>query len=312
MEKKEIWLKNIWVVCLLAVLCNALWGSAFPFIKMGYRLFAIGSEDTGTQILFAGIRFFLSGLMTIGGASVFNRKMLKPQKASAIPILKLAMMQTVIQYLFFYIGLAHTSGVKSSIIVGTNSLVTILVASLIFRQEKLTSAKLAGCLAGLFGVIVANASGGKFDMGMQMNGEGFLLISVLSYAFSSVYIKKYSERESPIVLSAYQFVAGGAVLAAAGIIMGGRLEQCSLQAFAVLFYLAFLSAAAYALLGVLLKYNPVSRVAIYGFTNPIIGVLLSALLLDEGAQAFSIRNMAALICVCIGIYLVNSQKIMKR
>ena len=25
----------------MAVVCNVLWGSAFPFIKMGYRLFAI-------------------------------------------------------------------------------------------------------------------------------------------------------------------------------------------------------------------------------------------------------------------------------
>lgn len=312
MEKKEIWLKNIWVVCFLAVVCNALWGSAFPFIKIGYRLFAIDSDDTGTQILFAGIRFFLSGLMTIGAASIFNKRILKPKKESAIPILKLAMMQTVIQYWFFYMGLAHTSGVKSSIIVGTNSLLTILVASLVFRQEKLTSAKLAGCLAGLLGVIVANLSGGKFDLGMQVNGEGFLLISVFSYAFSSVYIKKYAEIESPIILSAYQFVVGGVVLTGAGLIMGGRLEQYSVEAIAVLIYLAFLSAAAYALLGILLKYNPVSKVAIYGFANPVIGVLLSALLLDEGAQAFSIRNMIALICVCIGIYIVNSQKIMKR
>ena len=29
---------------LLAIFCNVLWGSAFPFIKMGYRLFAIDSE----------------------------------------------------------------------------------------------------------------------------------------------------------------------------------------------------------------------------------------------------------------------------
>ena len=27
----------------LAVLCNCLWGAAFPFIKLGYRLYAIGS-----------------------------------------------------------------------------------------------------------------------------------------------------------------------------------------------------------------------------------------------------------------------------
>ena len=32
----------------MAILCNILWGSALPFIKMGYRMFAIDSSDTAT------------------------------------------------------------------------------------------------------------------------------------------------------------------------------------------------------------------------------------------------------------------------
>ena len=66
-----------------------------------------------------------------------------------------------------------------------------------------------------------------------------------------------------------------------------------------------LSAVAYGLWSVLLKYNPVSRVTIYAFMTPVMGVLLSALMLGEGAQAFHLRNMAALVLVCIGICLVN-------
>ena len=65
---------------------------------------------------------------------------------------------------------------------------------------------------------------------------------------------------------------------------------------------------AYALWGILLKYNPVSRVAIYGCTNPVIGVLLSALLLGEGGQAFSAKNLLALLLVCTGIIVVNLWK----
>ncbi len=71
---------------------------------------------------------------------------------------------------------------------------------------------------------------------------------------------------------------------------------------------SYVDAMAYALWGILLKYNPVSKVAIYGFTNPVIGVLLSALLLGEGGQAFSVKNLLALLCVCIGIIVVNLWK----
>ena len=54
------------VVVGLAVLANMLWGSAAPVIKTGYRLFEVAADDTASQILFAGIRFFLAGILAIG------------------------------------------------------------------------------------------------------------------------------------------------------------------------------------------------------------------------------------------------------
>ena len=44
------------VICVMALICCALWGSAFPCVKIGYELLQI--ETTGSQILFAGYRFF--------------------------------------------------------------------------------------------------------------------------------------------------------------------------------------------------------------------------------------------------------------
>ena len=66
-----------------------------------------------------------------------------------------------------------------------------------------------------------------------------------------------------------------------------------------------LSAVAYTIWSVLTKYNPVASVAIYGFLNPVFGVLLSALLLGEQNQAFTIYGLLALLLVCLGIFLVN-------
>lgn len=63
--KKEKILTNPWVVAVFAIISCALWGSAFPCIKMGYGLLHIGSEDVSTQILFAGVRFTLAGVLSI-------------------------------------------------------------------------------------------------------------------------------------------------------------------------------------------------------------------------------------------------------
>ena len=306
--KKEKLLTNGWVVAIGAIISCALWGSAFPCIKIGYKLLNIAADDVSTQILFAGVRFTLAGVLSIVFESIIERRVLLPKKSSIGSILKLCMMQTVIQYLFFYVGLAHSSGVTGSIITGTNSLLTILIACFIFRQEKMTLPTMIGCVIGLAGVVVANLGGGSIGTQMHLNGEGFVFIAALFYALSSIYLKKYSQQDDPVMLSGYQFLVGGLILSVLGFATGGRLSGFTLQSSLLLLYLGFLSAMAYALWGILLKYNPVSRVAIYGFTNPVIGVLLSALLLGEGGQAFSTKNLLALLLVCTGIIVVNLWK----
>ena len=93
--------------------------------------------------------------------------------------------------------------------------------------------------------------------------------------------------------------------------MGGRVQVYSLKAACLLLYLAALSAAAFSIWTLLLKYNPVSKVAVFGFMNPVFGVMLSALLLKEKGQAFSLAGLTSLVLVCIGIYIVNRENPLK-
>lgn len=271
-------------------------------------MFQIAEDAVGTQILFAGCRFTLAGILAIMIGSVLNRKFLVPKKTSWGMILKLCMLQTVIQYLFFYIGLVRTSGVKSAIIDGTNVFVAIFVACFLFHQEKMTVRKLIGSIIGFTGVILVNLSGGDISLSFHFTGEGFIFLSAIAYAFSSVCVKSYSRFENPVVLSGYQFVAGGLIMIVTGMLMGGRLHSWSTQGVIMLVYLAMISAVAYSLWGTLLKYNPVSRVAVFGFMNPVFGVVFSAVFLKE-SDTLGVTSLISLILVCIGIYIVNKTKI---
>lgn len=179
---KGLDLTSLPLVCLIAAICCFLWGSAFPCIKIGYSLFHIASQDTASQLLFAGVRFSLAGVLVILSGSLMNRRLLLPSKASLGNICKLSLVQTVIQYLFFYIGLANTSGVKSSIIEASNVFFCILTASLLFHYERFTLAKLTGCLFGFAGVVLVNVAGTGMDFHMSLTGEGFILLSALSYS----------------------------------------------------------------------------------------------------------------------------------
>ncbi len=290
-------------VLILALVCCFLWGSAAPCIKIGYRLFHIEASDTASQIMFAGYRFVIAGLLALLIGSLSSKKLLLPKRGSMGKILALACFQTIIQYLFFYGGLAHASGVSSSIVNGSGNFLAILMATLIFRQEKLGIYKLTGCITGFAGVVLVSLAGGG-SWGFAWNGEGFILMAALSYAVSSVLIKIFGRSEDPVVLSGYQFILGGVVMVLCGHFLGGSFRVETAAGTLLLAYMAFISAVAYSLWGLLLKYNPVSRVAIYGFSNPVFGVILSAILLDEGGRINAIV-LLSLALVSAGIYLVN-------
>ena len=292
-------------IILTAVFCNFLWGSAFPCVKTGYRLFSIESNDTMSQILFAGIRFLLAGIMVVTAGSIINRRILLPTGNNIKKILFLSLFQTVIQYILFYIGLANTSGVKGSIIEASSVFVAILISSLIFRLEKLSLSKISGCIIGFAGVVIVNIGGQGLDFSLKWNGEGLILMSTVSYAFSTVLMKRYSAKGDPVLLSGWQFISGGLIMIVMGAAGGGSVSAGADIDYLMLFYLAFISAAAYSLWGMLLKYNPVSRIAVFGFANPVFGVILSAMILKESSQAQGLATLTALLLVCAGIYLVN-------
>ena len=140
---------------------------------------------------------------------------------------------------------------------------------------------------------------------VTLTGEGFILIAAISYAVSSALIHTYSQREDPVALSGYQFVLGGAALTLAGAVLGGNLPRLTPAGIAMVLYLACVSGVAYSLWSILLKYNPTSRVAIFGFMNPVFGVVLSSILLGEGASMPWLQTALALVLIALGIVIVN-------
>ena len=304
MNEKKAFITKPLGIGLLACLCCLLWGSATPAIKIGYEWFGIGASDVASRILFAGVRFVLAGVLTVIFGSIIAGKTLIPQKSSWGMICKLGMVQTVFQYIFFYMGLAYTTGVKSAIINGSQTFIAILMACLLFHYEKLTLQKFMGCLIGFAGVVVINFEPSGLTGGFTLRGEGAILIAAIAYALSSALVKRYSQKESPVVLSGYQFAFGGIIMTIIGLIMGGQISGWCLKSLILMIYLALISAVAYSVWGILLKANPVGKVAVYSFTNPMFSVILSFIFLNE-SSSFGLELIIALALVCIGIYMVN-------
>jgi drug/metabolite transporter (DMT)-like permease len=307
MENRPSILTKPLVVCLLACFCCALWGSAYPGVKIGYALFSVDTGHVPSIILFAGLRFFLAGVLVVVFSSLAARRPLVPRrrrtwKHAAI----LCLFETVCQYFLFYVGLAHTSGVKASILGATGVFITLILAVTVYHQERMTGRKLLGCVLGFSGVLLVNLSPGSLGGGVHFMGEGFILLATVSAAFSGVSMKRFGAEDDPAVLSAWQFIIGGGIMVVVGLALGGQIGALTPAALAILLYLSALSGVAYTIWGNLLKNNPISRVTVFSFMTPVFGVVFSSLLLRESGNALGVSAVAALVLVCLGVYTVNS------
>jgi drug/metabolite transporter (DMT)-like permease len=291
-------------VFLLAILCCALWGSAFPAIKSGYALLQVAPTDIASQLLFAGWRFALAGVILLIVAMGMKKPVLAMSGRQAGQVALLGLTQTAIQYVFFYIGLAHATGVKSSIMNATSVFFSVVLAHFIYADDRLSGRKALGCLIGFLGVVVVNlGGGGEFGFDFTLLGEGFIVIAAFVLAGASIYGKRLSRNLDPMVMTGWQLAIGGLILTAAGLAMGGRIRGLDLTSGTLLLYLALLSSVAFAVWSLLLKHNPVGMIAAFNFLIPVFGVSLSAVFLGESMLRWS--YLIALILVCAGIGLVT-------
>jgi len=293
------------VVFLLASLSCLLWGSAYPAIKTGYAMFAIASDDIPTKLLFAGYRFFFAGILLLAMAILTRRDIFILNLTRLRQVTLLGLTQTSIQYVFFYVGLAYTTGVKGSIMNATGTFFSVLLAHFIYHNDRLSTNKVLGCLVGFAGVMIVNFNPALLDFHFTLMGEGFIVIAAFALSAGSIYGKKISQTMDSIVLTGYQLTIGGAVLLVAGYATGGVLSGFTPASTALLAYTVLLSSVAFGLWTILLKYNRVGMVSVFNFLIPVFGAVLSAIFLGE--SIFEWKNLIALVLVCAGIWWVSKE-----
>ena len=288
-----------------AVIATALWGSAIPAIKIGYDLFEITESGAPVKFVFAGVRFVLAGIIVIIFDCISRKRIVLPKKNEIKGIFILGMVQTTVEYIFFYLSLIYLSGVKGSILNSIGNFFAVILAHFIFINDKVNLRKFLGCILGFGGVVLCCFEEG-LDLSFTFKGDGFILIAAFCFALGSVITKIVTKKSNSVTVTGWQLTIGGIVLTVIGLIFGGRISFPNIQAIAMLIYLAVISSCAFTIWAQLLKYNPVGKISVYCFLNPCFGVILSGLMLGENIM--DVRTMASLVLVCIGIYIVNAKK----
>lgn len=147
--KEKGWIRR--GVFLPALLCTALWGSAVPGVKSGYALFAIAGDDVPAKLFFAGLRFTIAGLLVLALVLLRRETPLLPKRDAWPGILALSGAQTILQYIFFYLGLGNTTGVRGSVLSATSTFFAVFAAHIAFRDDRMNPAQSDGLRARFCG-----------------------------------------------------------------------------------------------------------------------------------------------------------------
>lgn len=283
------------VVCLTLV-CALLWGSAFPLLKIGFGLLQI-VDNTAGKLYFAGYRFLLAGAMIFAGVLAVGRPVALPRKKDYAVMLLIGLMQTTLQYTFFYIGLSFTTGIKASIITGSGSFYLALLSHWLIRDDSLSVKNMAGLVVGFVGLLVLNLKKGEISFEMSLLGEGFIFLGVFLSALATIAVKKTAVRLYPPLMVGYQLTLGAIVL----LMIAAAMEPPSVLHFSpptlmIMIYLSFVSAAAFSLWYVLVKYNDLTRMAVYRFLIPVCGTFLSAVIMETETLDWSALMALSLVC----------------
>lgn len=292
---------------LQAALCCFLWATAIPVLKISYRLLEIQADDIFNRLVLAGIRFFIAGILIGIFIYLKEKKITFVRGSQWKTVLIFGLLNTTLQYLFFYNGVGNTGAIKGVLIDTSKPLMVVILAHFLTKDDRITKNKILGLILGFIGILLSNIEGiskGGLDFNMTFRGEGFLLLSSFANAVAVIYGKKAMKEIPSLRLNMHQMTIGAIVLFVIGMFGANgyhlEFEPASIM---LLLYSSLLSAVAFVVWYSLIHKYSASSVTIFIFLIPVFGSIISSVVFPDEFLTWTI--LGSLVLMSLGIFLVN-------
>lgn len=269
---------------LYAILASVLWAIVNPVIKTGL------SYDM-TPMNFAGLRFTSVGIILL--AYTWHKGMWEEVRKNSKLFTLLTLVNIFLGYAAFYIGVNLVDGAISSIIMGTTPFVNIILSHIMTKNDKLNKHKVISILISLVGLlmIIGVKSGGYSINGIGLIGIGLLFMNIIFQGYSAIKVAEYKANIDPVFLNAAQMFFGGFLLYVTGVAIEGYKQFIGkpIGFYLSLGTLVFVSVFAFSFWFIALqdKNTKVSEVNMCRLINPILGAILSWIMLPDEVPTFN-------------------------
>lgn len=291
-----------------AIIASSLWAIVNPFIKIGM------SYDM-PPMNFAGLRFTLVGVVLF--AYSWHRGMFREILDNIRLFLLLIFMNIFLGYSLYYFGVDMTSSAISSIVMGLTPLVNVLMAHLLANNDKLNRYKIASIIVSLVGLllIIGTGSDGRpLDM-IGVLGILILLLCIGFQGYSGILVSEHKVKLNPAFLNAVQMFFGGLLIYAVGI---GTEGYHSFIGKPSMFYICLGVLVVISVFGFSLWFtalqkgdSKVSDLNMCRLINPILGAILSWIMIDDEYPTFSTIAGMVIIVSSLIIYFKGADIVQK-
>jgi len=292
----------------LAILCCILWATPFVGIKIGLEYM--------TPLQFAGIRFFLAGLLILPFIKDIKYRFRASFKYWKV-MLNIALLQTTFLYSLFYIGLNMVPGSVGAMIVGSGPIFVAITANFMMKDDKMDLQKTVAVLIGVIGVIVVSIAGKNTDSDPSQNTAvftgsvslGIIILIAKNFlgSMGNVMIARKAGNIYPRVLAAFSLSFGGALIIVISQIFEHPVWTLDLpfKFYFTWIWLAMVSSVAIAIWYTLLQ-RPGVKVSILNFWTfliPIFGAIFSWLILP--GEHFNWPSVFGMLIISMSLVMIN-------
>ena len=282
------------------------WGLSFPLIKEAL--------DLGILPITLAVLRYMIGLIPLILYLVIKRDlkpMMKALRDDWKLFLALGLVGITFPNLLQNYGMVWTSAHVSSIIQASGPVFTIILA-LFFLREHLGLYKIAGTALAIIGTLLLITEGGVTFKGTTFLGNLLVMLSAISYAFSSILSKKSLEKYEPLTVAILSILVGTPFLALFWVIENPveQVPRISAYLWSIVIILAILPGVAALLLWfTVLKTREVSRVILFIYLIPVFATAIAYFIFEEAITISTVFFAFIIICgVTIAQYEYKKRK----
>lgn len=281
----------------VAVVCF-FWGTTWLASKKGVQYMP--------ALQLAGIRQLLAGMLYLVFFFFYKGHIL-PSRKQLIQFAWMGCLMIVINNGFSTWSMKYIPSGLGAVIGAASPLWIALLSAYVFKETRLNLLTFIGLILGMTGILVIFSDylhdlfNSAFSIGVLLN-----LVASVTWAFGTIYTVRNAKHIDPYFSLGWQMFLGGIILLLVSRGTGQfiALQNIQLQAWFSIAYLVLIgSVITYSAFIYALKRLPAAQVSIYAYINPIVAIIVGALLNNE---KLTIIIAAGTSITLIGIFLVNT------